>query len=70
MSTGNHRGLLPEEARLEDYLAQSDRGEIAVSPILTPPATISVRGYGRYILRAFDGETKKGRLRLRADQLV
>ena len=38
--------------------------------ILTPPATISVRGYGRYILRAFDGETTKGRLRLRADQLV
>lgn len=38
--------------------------------ILTPPATISVRGYGRYILRAFEGETKKGRLRLRADQLV
>ena len=37
---------------------------------LTAPATISVRGFGRYILRAFDGETKKGRLRLRADQLV
>ena len=37
---------------------------------LTPPVTVSVRGYGRYILRAFDGETKKGRLRLRADKLV
>lgn len=37
---------------------------------LTPPVTISVRGYGRYILRTFDGETKKGRLRMRADQLV
>lgn len=37
---------------------------------LTPPATISVRGYGRYVLRSFDGETKKGRLRLRADQLI
>jgi RNA-binding protein YlmH len=37
---------------------------------LTPPVTVSVRGYGRYILRAFDGETKKGRLRLRADRLV
>ena len=38
--------------------------------LLTPPATISIRGHGRYILRSFDGETKKGRLRLRADQLV
>lgn len=38
--------------------------------MLTPPATISIRGHGRYILRSFDGETKKGRLRLRADQLV
>jgi len=37
---------------------------------LTPPVTLSVRGYGRFILRAFDGETKKGRLRLRADKLV
>ncbi len=37
---------------------------------LTPPQTISVRGHGRFILRAFDGETRKGRLRLRADLLV
>ena len=37
---------------------------------LNPPATISIRGYGRYVLRSFDGETKKGRLRLRADQLI
>ncbi len=37
---------------------------------LTPPTTLTVRGYGKYILRAFDGETKKGRLRLRADKLV
>ena len=37
---------------------------------LVPPVTLSVRGFGRYVLRAFDGETKKGRLRLRADKLV
>lgn len=37
---------------------------------LSAPATVSVRGYGRFILRAFDGETRKGRLRLRADQLI
>ena len=44
--------------------------EERVSLELTPPTTVSVRGYGRYILRAFDGETRKGRLRLRADQLI
>lgn len=37
---------------------------------LTPPVTVSVRGYGRFILRSFDGETRKGRLRMRADQLI
>ena len=37
---------------------------------ITPPQTLSVRGYGRFVVRAFDGETKKGRLRLHADQLV
>lgn len=37
---------------------------------LTPPVTISVRGYGRFVLRAFAGETRKGRLRLCADQLI
>lgn len=44
--------------------------EERVDHVLVAPATVSVRGYGRYVLRAFDGETKKGRLRLRADQLV
>ncbi len=38
--------------------------------ILTPPLVLTVRGHGKYILRAFEGETRKGRLRLRADQLV
>lgn len=44
--------------------------EERVDTVLEPPITVSVRGYGRFILRSFDGETKKGRLRLRADQLV
>ena len=34
------------------------------------PATLSVRGVGRFELRAFEGETRKGRLRLLADRLV
>ena len=37
---------------------------------LIPPITLSVRGYGRFVLRSFDGETRKGRLRMRADQLI
>ena len=37
---------------------------------VSAPATLSIRGYGRFILRAYDGETRKGRLRLRADKLV
>ena len=44
--------------------------EERVDTVLEPPITVSVRGYGRFILRSFDGETKKGRLRLKADQLV
>ena len=44
--------------------------EERVDTVLEPPITISVRGHGRFVLRSFDGETRKGRLRLRADQLV
>ncbi|MBE6588694.1 MAG: hypothetical protein E7643_00820 [Ruminococcaceae bacterium] len=38
--------------------------------VLFPPVTITVRGHGKFILRSFDGETHKGRLRLRADKLI
>ena len=44
--------------------------EDRVDRTLAPPATLSIRGYGRYLLRSFDGETRRGRLRMRADQLV
>ncbi len=44
--------------------------EVRVDRIPPIPCTLSVRGYGKYILRAYDGETKRGRLRLRADKLV
>ncbi len=44
--------------------------EERVDAVLEPPITVSARGHGRFVLRSFDGETKKGRLRLRADQLV
>ncbi len=35
-----------------------------------PPCVLSIRGVGKFIVRAFDGETRKGRLRLRADKYV
>ncbi len=38
--------------------------------LLAPPTTVSVRGHGKFILRAFAGETRKGRLRLQADKLI
>ena len=38
--------------------------------LLTPPAVISVRGHGRFVLRGFDGQNRKGRLRLLADKLI
>ena len=44
--------------------------EERVDTVLEPPITVSVRGYGRFVLRSFDGETRKGRLRLKADQLI
>ncbi len=37
---------------------------------LMPPVTISVRGTGKFRLIAFEGETKKGRLRLKAEKFV
>ncbi len=43
-------------------------GEISL--LLTPPAMLSIRGYGRFALRSFDGETKKGRLRMFAEKFV
>ena len=38
--------------------------------ILHPPCTVTVRGFGKYRVLAFDGETKKGRLRLVAEKYV
>ena len=66
-------GMSREEAQravrsglVEVEFEEEDRVDL----FLTPPQTLSVRGYGRFILRAFDGETRKGRLRLRADKLI
>lgn len=37
---------------------------------LMPPALLSIRGTGKFRLLPFEGETKKGRLRLRAEKFV
>lgn len=37
---------------------------------IVPPCTISVRGYGKFDILAFDGETRRGRLRLVARKYV
>lgn len=37
---------------------------------LIPPCRLSMRGYGRYQVYAFEGETKKGRLRISAGKFV
>lgn len=44
--------------------------EERVDRLLCAPVWISVRGYGRFLLCAFEGQTRKGRLRMRAEQLV
>ncbi len=37
---------------------------------VAPPATISVRGYGKFLVEDFDGETRKGRMRLKAGKYI
>lgn len=37
---------------------------------VVPPAVLSVRGFGKFRVTAFDGETRKGRLRLRAEKYI
>ncbi len=38
--------------------------------LLTPPALLSIRGYGRFVLRSFDGKTRKGRLRIHGEKQI
>lgn len=37
---------------------------------VTPPAVISVRGYGKFAVHSFDGATRKGRIRLSAGKYL
>lgn len=37
---------------------------------ITPPCTVTARGYGKYNILSFDGETRRGRLRLIAQKYV
>lgn len=42
----------------------------AVDTVVESPAVISVRGYGKFVVRDFDGVTRKGRIRLVAEKYV
>lgn len=42
----------------------------ACDTTVQPPCTLSVRGIGKFAVRAFDGETRKGRVRLKADKYI
>ena len=48
-----------------DHLPE-DRCDVSVSV----PCTVSIRGYGKFKVVSFDGETKRGRLRLIAQKYV
>ena len=48
-----------------DYEAVED-----CSATVTAPAVISVRGYGKFAVHAFDGTTRKGRVRLVAGKYI
>ena len=48
-----------------DYEAVED-----CSTTVTAPAVISVRGYGKFAVHAFDGTTRKGRVRLVAGKYI
>ncbi|MBR2722386.1 MAG: hypothetical protein IKB75_06390 [Clostridia bacterium] len=59
------------QALIKSSLVEVDfEVEETVSLSLTAPATLSIRGHGRFILRSFDGTTKKGRLRMFAEKLI
>ncbi len=42
----------------------------AIDRTVEPPATVSVRGVGKFSVESFDGETRKGRIRLVAGKYV
>ena len=44
--------------------------EMRVDRQIDEGMVISVRGYGKYFIKAFDGETKRGRIRLLAEKYI
>ncbi len=48
-----------------NYLPE-DRTDLS----LTPPTVLTIRGFGKFNLLSFDGETKKGRLRMSAEKFI
>ena len=44
--------------------------EIRVDRQIEAGAIISVRGYGKFTVNSFDGETKRGRIRMSAEKYI
>ncbi len=65
LSREKSQGLIDGELCQIDYRVETRR-EYA----LCVPCTISIRGYGKFILREFSGTTKKGRIRISADKYI
>lgn len=65
ISRGRSQELIKKESCQVDFTV-----EVCPDRILIPPCKISVRGYGRFILNDFDGQTKKGRLKMNADKYI
>ena len=44
--------------------------EERVDHLIEAPAVLSIRGFGRFYLRSYEGENRKGRLRVRAEKPI
>lgn len=65
LSREKAQDLIKKELCQLNYMTEcrSDRA-------LETPCVLTLRGYGKYILREFDGFTKKGRLKMSADKYI
>ncbi len=65
LSRERSQELIKKELCQLDYIT-----ETRCDTLLVSSCTLSVRGYGKFILRSIDGVTKKGRIRISADKYI
>lgn len=66
-------GISREKAKsliLSGFVAVDYRVAADCDTIISPPTLLTIRGYGKYNVRSFNGTTKKGRLRLCAEKYI